>query len=65
MIHSWLGAAILGIIVLVGYNVAQPVPLNTVEIWGGWILLVVAAFLLIFGGFGGAGGGWGYGRRYR
>jgi putative Ca2+/H+ antiporter (TMEM165/GDT1 family) len=65
MIHSWLGALILGVIaLLVGYNVAQPVPLNTIEVWGGWILIVLAVVWLIFGGFG-AGGGWSYGRRYR
>lgn len=44
------GALILGIIALVvGYNVAQPPPLNTLEIVIGWILLLVALLYLIFG----------------
>lgn len=67
LVHSWLGALILGVILLVvGYNIGgQPVPLNTLEIFGGWILVIVAIILLLFGGFGAGGGGWGYGRRWR
>jgi hypothetical protein len=63
--HNWVGALLLGVILLVvGYNIAQPAPLNQVEIIVGWIALVVAVIWLVFGGFG-PGGGWGYGRRYR
>lgn len=68
--HSWLGALLAGVVCLVvaNYVPGQPYPLPTIETIVGWILIVVGLFWLLFGGFGGgttAGGGWGYGRRYR
>jgi hypothetical protein len=64
--HNWLAALVLGVILLVvGYNFAQPAPLNSVEIIVGWVALVAAIILLVFGGFGGGGGSWYYGKRYR
>ncbi len=51
---TWLGALILGVIALIfSYNVPQPPPLNTIEFWVGWILVVLALIIFLLGFFGG------------
>lgn len=44
-----LALTLIGVVLLVvGYNVpAQPVPLNQLEIIGGWIAIVAAIILLV------------------
>jgi multisubunit Na+/H+ antiporter MnhB subunit len=63
--HSWLGALLAGVVLLIvaNYVPAQPYPLPTLETIVGWILVVVGLLLLFFGGIGPS-GGWGYGRRW-